>query len=301
MTAPLSQRVRTQVLAELLTHAVDYAGLYPPAALSMRDAVREYESQRNGPHSWALGRFVVGVGQLDSFVAVRESLRSDAWPLSVLVPQPNDKVADQTRHATLLRVEAIETKAATAAEVAALEPLTTLSRELYVELPLGDQLDVLIAAVKALGARAKIRTGGVTPDAIPTAEAVARFIVACVRAGVRFKATAGLHHLIRGDYALTYEPESPRAAMFGYLNVFVATALAYRGAPLRTVLRVLEERDLATFAVSQRAGGELCWREHCLTVADARATHEHAIAGVGSCSFAEPIAELLASALADAR
>ena len=82
MTAPPPPRVRPQALAELLAHAVDYAGLYPPAALSMAAAVREYETQRNGAYSWALGRFVVAAGQLDAFVAARGTLGGDAWPLS---------------------------------------------------------------------------------------------------------------------------------------------------------------------------------------------------------------------------
>jgi len=46
-------------LRVLLDGLIDYAGLFPPAALSMQDAVRNYARYRDGEYAWALGRFVV--------------------------------------------------------------------------------------------------------------------------------------------------------------------------------------------------------------------------------------------------
>ena len=43
----------------LLANLIDYAGLFPPAALSMEEAVRNYARYREGEHAWMLGRFVV--------------------------------------------------------------------------------------------------------------------------------------------------------------------------------------------------------------------------------------------------
>ena len=59
-------------------------------------------------------------------------------------------------------------------------------------------------------------SGGVTPVAFPAAHQVIDFIAACEREAVPFKATAGLHHAVRGDYRLTYEPESPVSTMYGF-------------------------------------------------------------------------------------
>ena len=44
----------------LLSGIVDYAGLFPPAKLSVKDAVSTFISHRKKEYSWMLGRFVVG-------------------------------------------------------------------------------------------------------------------------------------------------------------------------------------------------------------------------------------------------
>ena len=51
----------------LLSGAIDYAGLFPPAGLGMEQAVRNYAAYRSGPQAWALGRFVVPVARLEEF------------------------------------------------------------------------------------------------------------------------------------------------------------------------------------------------------------------------------------------
>jgi len=52
-------------LRELMTGLIDYAGLFPPAALEMDAAVRNYEAYLRGPDAWALGRFVVPAARLE--------------------------------------------------------------------------------------------------------------------------------------------------------------------------------------------------------------------------------------------
>lgn len=46
-------------LRVLLEGLIDYAGLFPPAALTMQDAVRNYARYRDGDYAWALGKFIV--------------------------------------------------------------------------------------------------------------------------------------------------------------------------------------------------------------------------------------------------
>lgn len=63
-------------LRVLLEQLIDYAGLFPPAALSMQDAVRNYARYRDGEFPWALGRFVVPKERMREVPA--------EFPLSVL-------------------------------------------------------------------------------------------------------------------------------------------------------------------------------------------------------------------------
>ena len=107
--------------------------------------------------------------------------------------------------------------------------------------------------VKRAGCFAKIRTGGVTPETIPSVEGVAAFILACADHRLPFKATAGLHHPVRAMQPLTYEASPPRALMHGFLNVFLAATFAWHGQ--RAIEPVLAEMDPSVFRFGERAGG----------------------------------------------
>jgi hypothetical protein len=145
---------------------------------------------------------------------------------------------------------------------------------------------------------AKLRTGGVVADAFPSSELVARFIRACLRAGVPFKATAGLHHPVRASYRLTYEAGGPTGVMFGYLNVFLAAALMATGLDDADAIRLLDERDPDAFELRTDSIG---WRGHVLTAAEVRRARERVAVSFGSCSFREPVDELKPLTLTSAR
>jgi hypothetical protein len=283
-------------LRALLEHLVDYAGLFPPASLSMREAVSEYAAQRSASASWMLGRFVVPVARLGELATEVRSggfARDGAWPLTVLL---GADVAGDTAtirafgeaHATLLSTQSVELRTTTSSAVGkALSPLDN-SLERYVELPLDQELTPLLEAVKRHHAFAKVRTGGVTPDAFPSTEALADFIHACARLEVPFKATAGLHHPVRGTQPLTYETDAGTTTMFGFLNVFVAAALAGAGADRATLVRVLDERDAAAFSFESDA---VRWHNAMVTLPQLGRARELA-RSFGSCSFREPVSDL---------
>jgi len=197
-------------------------------------------------------------------------------------------------------IDTIETKAQTADEIAGIAGALAAWRgappnlTTYVELPLCDEAPSLIAQLGVAGLRAKVRTGGVTADAFPSAEALAAFLAACVAAGLPFKATAGLHHAIRATYRLTYAPDSPSAPMYGFLNVFLAAAFLAAGVSLAEATDILTETDSAAFAF---VGGGVGWRGRRLTSAALAQTRQSCAVSYGSCSFEEPVAHLEAMGL----
>lgn len=216
----------------LFSGLIDYAGLFPPAALPMAEAVRNYDAYRRGEHAWMLGRFVVPVAKIGDV--------PDEFP------------------------------------VAFVAPLIEVTDHVYVE---SDDIETLAAR----GLRAKIRTGGVTADAFPSAASIAGFIQRCAERGVPFKATAGLHHPIRCIKPLTYEPGAPTGTMHGFVNVFMAAALP------KQAETILMETDARAFEFGDDAAS---WRGHSVTTEDlARIRSEFAIS-FGSCSFEEPVADL---------
>jgi hypothetical protein len=201
-----------------------------------------------------LGRFVVSAAQVDE------------------MPGELDGCFAVLSDADHPRAAAIESK-----------KIISTSRPTYCEVAI-EQLD----EVKEAGSFAKLRTGGVTPEAIPSVESVASYIIACAERRLSFKATAGLHHLVRKVHRLTYEPEATSAMMHGFINVFLAAAFAWHGE--RQIQPILAETDPAAFRFNEKAH----WRELSLSsdeVTEARSSFAHSF---GSCSFEEPIEDLRA-------
>ena len=290
------------VLHSLLRDSIDYAGLFPPAGLGMAETVANYASYREGPHSWALGRLVVPASRLAELETAAEELlpRSPAPPWRVAALLGADPKTDldmigelNCRHAAegagALGVDVVEGKAETAEAGERLLGRVPKYLQAYVEIPIVRDPTALARAVSAAGGRLKVRTGGVTPDAFPTPADLLRFIRTAHNAGAAFKATAGLHHPLRADYRLTYEPESACGTMFGFLNLFLATALVIAGADDREAGLLLEERDPRAFRFD---ADFVEWRSHRLDLDTIRRARESGIVSFGSCSFTEPIGDL---------
>ena len=294
MTPPPAARSALVVLLEGL---VDFAGLFPPAGLPMRDSVQSYEEYRNGPTAWALGRFVVTADRLPEFEEqfVAQYSGGPLWRLSVLAG-PGDRLALHAFNARFegrAVVDTVEGKAATVAEIGELESLAP-SFATYVEIPVANDPAPLVVAVGTRGLRAKVRTGGMTAAAIPSSEHVVRFLAACAVNAVPFKATAGLHHPWRGVYRLSYDPRSLAAEMFGFLNVFVAACFLREGMSEPDAVSLIEERDPA--AITFDSAG-VHWRGRHLGISRLRVLRSQFATSFGSCSFTEPIADLVAFGL----
>jgi hypothetical protein len=248
-------------LEALLRHLIDYAGLYPPASLPLEIVVERYRCFLASPDGWILSRLVLPQAQL------AKAPLEDDWRITLLVDDEPGPLPPQ--------VETLESKG-----------VARLSLPTYCEAPI-DQIH---------GAFAKVRTGGLTPGAIPDSERLADFLVAAAARRVPFKATAGLHHPIRSERPLTYAPDSPHATMHGFLNVFTAAAFAWHGAERALIVDLLNETEAESLQFGPKA---LEWRGHQLFtehIAEARRSFAHSF---GSCSFEEPISDLRGLGLLD--
>lgn len=282
----------------LLTEAIDYAGLFPPSKLPMERAVINYAGYRQGEHSWMLGRFVVPVGDLTEFVSVARAVEpipltpwkvaavsgADAGETFALVTDFNSKFGDA------YRIDVVEMKVATEFDITAAASGIPDGITAYLETPSGDDLGQLAATLASLKLNAKIRTGGVTPEAFPDAKDVVRFARVCTAVGVPFKATAGLHHPLRCIKPLTYEPNSPTGTMHGFLNMFLMSGFAAAGCDAAVLERIMLEDSPDAFEFSDLG---VSWRgEQFLRTAQIERMRERTIHSFGSCSFTEPTMEL---------
>ncbi len=301
---------------------VDYAGLFPPASLDIRAAVAEFARHQTEPEAWMLGRFIAPAGRLEEIGDACSGYleQGGRWAFSVLAGHRDDPDAAlkilaaqgravgalEDRFAGAARVEVLEIPlpaVVTGAEVsgflgdlaAHLRSADLAGRQLFVEIPTGGDDRTVLAAVGKLAADqagpknyfpligAKLRCGGVTPEAFPSSERVAAFIDQCRRLELPLKCTAGLHHPVR------HLASEPPVMMHGFLNVFGAGMLAHAGAPLAVLTGCLAETDPVAFSFTATGFG---WRDHTVDVAAMSRARRTFLNGFGSCSFAEPREDL---------
>jgi len=293
----------------LLERILDYAGLFPPADLEMSQAVARYNDYRNGPDSWMLGRFICPVTRLSEFernarAYLAYDLDAPPWKVSALAgPELDSDLAQinefNSRHALdanegRVFIDTIELKASSVDEIERLLRRMHPTLTVYVEIPLTGNVDELVGAIAREGVRAKIRSGGITPEAFPGTPELVNFIAKCASLRVPFKATAGLHHPIRAVQRLTYEPDSPFGLMHGFLNVFLASAYLTFGIRDAEAIELLEETSIKDLHFDEMG---VTWHGHRLTNEQLGTARRSFAISFGSCSFAEPLEGLRALGL----
>jgi hypothetical protein len=298
----------------LLAGLFDYAGAFPPASLSLGETMRNYARYRTSRHGWMLGRLIVPAAALDecSTLGATHFPRGDgavSWRISALcgadlqtdaaqVSAFNRQHADAEHGAAI--VDTVEARVTTPDEVRAARVWASRGFEVYCEVAADEAMPRLLDAIARAGLHAKVRTGGVDADTIPSCAQVSSFLCGCVERGVVAKATAGLHHVVTGEYPLTYTPDAPRATMFGFLNVVLGAGIA-EGAG-RAAVQSVEVGAAVAHLLSLRTTPS--WRGH--TAMEWRGTNGPVIEGpldhfavsgralirsVGTCSFEEPVEE----------
>jgi hypothetical protein len=315
-------------LRALLTGVVDYAGLFPPARLSLSEAVKRYAEYRGSRECWMLGRFICPSGQLEEMARLLSRLRQPdlPWPVSVLAARKDGAeqiaegwtldfhslwlVGDSARAS--LRFESLEAPLLPPpfSPLLGVEQLNSMVNKLKRGQELERYYEIhwdarALAAINELatgigetnatrqpGNRPlglKLRCGGTEAAAFPSAEYLATAVVACRDGGVPLKATAGLHHAVR-----RFDP-GLQVMMHGFLNLFVAGVLAHaRQLNEEQVCRVLLEEDAAAFRFDDEG---LSWRDQRATTNEVTLARRRLMTSFGSCSFDEPRDDLRALGL----
>ncbi len=297
-------------LGALLTHSIDYAGMFPPCSLELEPALRNQAQYVRDPDAWMLGAFVLPVEKFDAAVG-NLSLFDQQHPL--LISALGAKTANASEFIAALRITADKIRSFCAQHV----PLVSI-RQLEMILPhevdreslakVGSAFEGLklqafwetpiesaeetIALLAEHNSTAgaplfgyKLRTGGVTADAFPASAQIARALVAAAKQGVPIKFTAGLHHPIRQFR------DEVKTRMHGFLNVLGAAVLAAECQwDEEQTSKMLEEGNAASFSFSDDA---FVWREWKITTSRIKA-RRNLVTSFGSCSFDEPREDLRA-------
>jgi hypothetical protein len=288
-------------LRALLAHAIDYAGLFPPADLALEPALQNQSSYVRCPDNWMLGAFILPIGK---FAGARTQLAQfdTENPLQISALGPKTAKAAEFRLALEKAADAIKEFVAEHKGVVSIRQfemplprgpvakslgvaratLGDLALNIFWEAP-PDAAAKTIEALAGSGSGFKLRTGGVTADAFPTGAQIARALVTAARHRVPIKFTAGLHHPILKFH------DSVGTKMHGFLNVLGAGVLAaeHRWSESQTQ-EMLADEDSGAFVFEEEM---FRWREWKISPAQITQRRQ-LVTSLGSCSFDEPRADL---------
>ncbi|WP_112275969.1 hypothetical protein [Lentzea terrae] len=264
----------------LLARLVDDAALFPPGNASMPDAVRGHLDGRVGEWSGVMGLFLCPASRLAELITELIKVKPPKpIALSLVidtglggVPKAVSIVESRSE---LLALRMVEMPAPSDVDEVWLERVSEFVPEdviRVVEPRRGgpEWLDGVRRVIEH-GSWPKLRCGGLSTENFPSVDEVADFLSVVSGGGVAFKATAGLHRAVR------YTDEQ-NFTHHGFLNLLVATARSLSG---RDVREALASTDAEALTAEAKA------------LSDQAA---HAVRGVfasyGSCSLAEPVADL---------
>jgi hypothetical protein len=304
----------------LFQSLVDYAGLFPPAALPLRETLQNYVTYIGGSDNTMLGRLILPVTQ---FQAAEEQLREMHLPhsvpvscliaKSVTVAESRTRLGEATGIIAAFRDDPNAVIDPQVIEMALPEDVTDdicelelggyihqiqaimdgaeLSLPVFLEpalsgvtLSLADSLTAVLDVHNHAGYEPrlgwKLRCGGLSKEAFPSSESLSKFIIAAARHGIPLKATAGLHHPFPIIDPVT------GARMHGFINLIAAMACAIRyPSDRQPVVDILNEDDPSAFLIGDLG---LHWRDHMFSLDRLKKVRSEGLLSFGSCSFDEP-------------
>lgn len=299
-------------LRALLAQSIDYAGLFPPASLELKEALENFAAGEASNDSWMLSSFVLPVAKFSDaagliafgeqnplIISALGTKTVNAIDFSVALKTAVDSARSFLRqYGSTARVTQLEMPLPSTLDVRVISSMREILGDLQVRTfweTSARESEQTIAALAEQNVQEegklfgyKLRTGGVTADVFPTSLQIATALVAAAQNRVPIKFTAGLHHPVR------MFRDEVKTKMHGFLNVLGAGVLAIEhGWDVTQTAAMLDEEEAGAF---QFSNGTFRWREFEIG-AEKIEKHRALITSFGSCSFSEPRDDLRSLAL----
>jgi hypothetical protein len=273
----------------LLRGFVDDAAVFPPGSATLADAVTAHRDHRASWYADMVGPLLVPVSALkgvDRLLVPGERLTvgliGDTGVSGLIGVLTGDGLGAIDRRLVIRQVEVAVAKRSEDPQPGLAQLIDLASSRLgetlaYAEIPLTfgllGALDTVAEARRnGIDVSAKFRTGGLAAELFPTPIELAAVICACRDRQIPFKLTAGLHHAIRHA-----DPETG-FVHHGFLGVLAGTlAAALDDAEVADVAALLASTDAIELVEAVRRYADV-----------ARPLWD----GFGTCSIAEPLADL---------
>jgi hypothetical protein len=293
---PTSQSSRA-----FFSQLIDYAGLFPPAALKFSNALENYQQYISSPKSWMVGRFIVGSSHLDDIeksltsvapgtdielVLVTKNLDNDLQKIAKLVGESAKKV-----HLGCVEMQ-LDSKAGLRRQIE--DAVKSIPNVIYFfEVPYGPNweglFDEAVSITQQLPsgsprAGLKVRCGGLEPQQVPAPARVAHALYACAQARVPIKFTAGIHKPFRCE-----APKEGSCTAHGYFNILFAALSAFSAKAGKDQLKAIIVESKETHPAFTDDG--INWLGIEISTEQIEHLRKNFVIGFGSCSVDEPLEE----------
>jgi hypothetical protein len=310
--------VTTESLNLFLNGIIDYAGLFPPANLTLHNSYSNYLKYMESPHSRMLAKFIIPAGKLSDLAEIYERFDvNNKVPLSVLFNEAetedafNINLKNDIKAIKEFREKIADKAAAEAFELKVpadikddeeklkrflvninsnIEKKLKLDVPVFFESPADAVMPVVIEAISSFNKETKtrygfkLRTGGVKKSYFPDAGVIATAIKIAQNHELPIKFTAGLHHPFR------HFNEGVQTYMHGFINMFAASVLnCSHNINRHEIKEILLDENPDNFEFHDTF---FKWKNLVVLnslIEDARKDY---IISFGSCSFEEPIDDL---------
>ncbi len=303
---------------------IDYAGLFPPAKLSLTESLDNYCKYKNGNYAWMLRRFVCPVSLFPELETLHSKYKPGKPVIEISATIKSSDIIEEFQNnlsndlsiwnaysqhmGDFIKINSVEIKLPAelvlgrdAKKISSFiefiygKILQNISENVFVffegitdENP-KENLKAVIEGIelhnlKQFNSGFKLRMGGISPESVPDVSLIAFCIRECLDKKIPLKFTAGLHHPFR-DFS-----EHDYTRRNGFVNVFAAGIIAMRHNISNTGMEeILNDEKKDNFVFTDEF---FSWKDWKINIEDIEFARKNLVLSFGSCSFEEPVDDL---------